>query len=78
MRAPVCKRSARSPVKIVTSSGRGRDRILKSQRVPGLAPSSRTVSIGMRPRYSTRSATSAAVEAAIDPLTTSPLGVRAR
>ena len=39
MRAPVCKRSARSPVKTVTSSGRGRDRILKSKRRPGLAPS---------------------------------------
>jgi hypothetical protein len=51
---------------------------VRSKRRPRLAPSSWTVSIGMRPRYSTRSATSAAVEAAIDPLTTSPLGVRAR
>ena len=77
--APVRSKRARSPVKMVTSSGRGRENSAKSsRRLIGASLSSVTESMGISPRYSMRRPTSAAVGAAIDPLTTSPTWLRAR
>jgi hypothetical protein len=76
MRAPALSKSARSRVKTVTSSGFAR---VNSARLKRAADrSSVTASMGTRPRYSMRCATSAAVGAEIDPLTISPLWVSAR
>ncbi len=76
MRAPAFSSSARSSVKTVTSSAFGCPSE-KLKRGPA-DRSSATVSIGTRPRYSMRRATSAAVGAEIDPLTISPPWVSAR
>ena len=77
-RAPALRSSARSRVKTVTSSGRGRRPKARLKRESAPVRSSVTVSIGTRPRYSMRCATSAADGAEIDPVTTSPACVRAR
>jgi hypothetical protein len=70
---PVRSSKARSPVKMVTSSERGRENTPKpSPRLTSASLSSVTESIGISPRYSMRRPTSAAVGAAIEPLTTSP------
>src|SRR5271165_7397866 len=64
---------------MVTSSGRGRENRTKpSPRLTAASLSSVTESIGISPRYSMRRPTSAAVGAAIDPLTTSPTWLKAR
>ena len=77
--APVRSRRARSPVKIVTSSGRGREKIANSSaRLTRASLSCVTWSIGIKPRYSILRPTSSADDAAIDPLTTSPTWLRAR
>ena len=77
---PVRSNKARSPVKTVTSSGRGAERDEKKAFLCLTSGpfSSLTESMGIKPRYSMRRPTSAAFGAAIEPLTTSPIGVRAR
>src|SRR5690348_13023099 len=78
MRAPAFNSSARSRVKTVTSSALGCENIDSDKRAPTRSRAAETVSIGTRPRYSMRLATSAAVGAEIEPLTNSPLWVSAR
>src|SRR5262249_5273704 len=73
-RAPAFINKARSRVKMVTSSGRGRD----SENDHPAAPRSRAVSIATSPRYSMRCDTSARLAAEIDPDTISPFWVSAR
>jgi hypothetical protein len=75
-RAPALSSSARSSVNTVTSSGRARLPRVKNE-VGLTGRSSVTVSTGTSPRYSMRRATSAAVGAAIDPVTISPAWVNA-
>src|SRR5262249_23129818 len=73
-RAPAFINKARSRVKMVTSSGRGRE----SENDHPAAPPSRAVSIATSPRYSMRCDTSARLAAVINPETISPFWVSAR
>jgi len=78
MRAPVLSNSARSLVRIVTSSGVGPEAKEKPPPLRALRCSVSAPSIGIRPRYSMRRATSACDGALIEPVTTSPVCVSAR
>jgi hypothetical protein len=71
-RAPAFSSSDRSSVNTVTSSVFARLVNVKNVAAAPAARSSVTVSTGTRPRYSMRRATSAAVGAAIEPVTISP------
>ena len=79
MRAPVRSSSAKSPLKIVTSSGLGLETKEKNWLDAGLASRfSLGASIGISLRYSMRICASRALAATSEPLTTSPTCVSAR